>query len=92
MVYDYDRTAADTRPTVTIECDVTGDGDKGVTKILQFLQWCGSIGASRGLDCEGKLVAGFDGDGADSIPEIRVDGKPVKLDKKTRDDFNKILR
>ena len=92
MASDHDRTAADTRPSVTIECDVTGDGDQGVLKILQFLQWMGSIGASRGLDCEGKLVAGFDGDGADSIPEIRVNGKPVKADKKTKDDFHKILR
>ena len=92
-MYDYDRTAADERPPVTIECEVADtDGVDGVLKILHFLKWCGDVGASRGLTCDGTNIGGFDGDGADRINEIRLNGKLVEPDKKTKDDFNKILR
>jgi hypothetical protein len=92
MAYDYDRrTAADTRPTVTIECDVADtDGVKSVIRILQFLQWCGDVGASRGLSCDKKPLAGFDGDGADRINELRVNGKVVEYDKKLSKEFDDI--
>jgi hypothetical protein len=91
MSYNYDRTAADSTPTVTIEVDVVDtEGRDEVLKVLHFFKWCGDVGASRSLDCEGRGIAGFDGDGADRINEIRLNGKPVEPDQKSKELFKKI--
>jgi len=64
-----------------------GEGAEGIIKILTYLQWCGSVGHSCGLvDPDGdygslidgkwhpKSIGGFDGDGADYIDSIKVNG------------------
>ena len=85
----------DKKPNVlTIEIpSKCGDSLQTIQKLMLALKWCGDVGASRGVTVEefgnsGKdLKLGFDGDGADRIQSIKLDGKEVKFkDFFTKDD------
>lgn len=63
----------------TIEIKVTRCGARPLLKILKRLQWWGNIGHMGVCDMEYGFKAGFDGDGSDQIPSIKVNG--IELEK-----------
>ena len=72
---------------VEVSFKVKDDGKVSVLKILRCLEYNGMIGHSFSiiLDPEGDdtLKTGWDGDGADAINDLKVDGKklPKEFDK-----------
>ena len=73
---------------VEVSCKVRGDGLVSVLQVLRHFQYNGSIGHSYSstLDTETKdyqMNVGWDGDGSDSIDDLKVNGK--KLDQKQFD-------
>jgi len=62
--------------TITFDC--TGDAPEELVKFLQELEKMGRMGSSRGFyikwDENHISEYGFDGDGADQIRNIRLDG------------------
>jgi hypothetical protein len=75
VMYNYDRRIT------TIEVDLPADceGVESLLAYLRFLQYLGSVGASRALEVEDHgVITGWDGDGSDRILAIRQDGKEVE--------------
>jgi hypothetical protein len=76
----------------TISFIAHGDSRYMIPKLLRVLAYLGSAGASRTITIEdvpasdqlnlkeGDIRFGFDGDGADKIEDITVDGKPYELE------------
>jgi hypothetical protein len=67
---------------VQVSCRVKGDGLWSVLKVLRHFQYNGMIGHSYSsiLDTdssENRMSVGWDGDGADQIDDITVNGKPL---------------
>jgi hypothetical protein len=65
-----------------VSCRVKGDGLWSVLKVLRHFQYNGMIGHSYSstLDddsSENQMSVGWDGDGADVIDDITVNGKPL---------------
>jgi len=63
--------------TISFEC--TGNAPRNLVSFLKYLEIQGGVGHSMGWtvdDDKGKSY-GFDGDGADRISNIRLDGEPV---------------
>lgn len=87
--------AADLYPpddVITVESGARGDGTKSVIKLLKFLRWMGSAGTSRSIECEGKTITGFDGDGPDSIGAITLNGKTQETSKEEAEEFGELTR
>lgn len=90
MKYSYDRS----KPTTKIEIEVVGkDGADSLQRLLKFIRFMGSIGTSRGIyvDDVKPPIAGWDGDGADAIAKLRVDGKEIEMSEEDRKEFNELL-
>lgn len=90
MKYSYDR-----RPPFKVEVEVYGfDGKDSILRLLKFIRFMGSIGTSRGirLDDNDTTITGWDGDGADKIGDILLDGKKVEMTDEEKADFNEITR
>ena len=71
-----------------VSCRVYGDGLHSILKILRHCQYHGQIGHSFSIvsdpdNSEYKMTTGWDGDGSDSIEDIKVNGK--KLNQKQFD-------
>jgi len=69
---------------IEVSFKVKGDGKYSVVKILDYLRRMGDIGHSHSvvLDPEGDdtTKVGWDGDGADRISDLKVNGKKLKKD------------
>jgi len=75
-----------------ISFKATGEAQFLIPKLLRILAFLGSAGASRTITIEdvpgesegrweeGDIQFGFDGDGADKITDIMIDGKEYSLD------------
>lgn len=90
--YSYDRRD---KPTTKIEVEVVGkDGAESLQRLLKFIRFMGSIGTSRGIyvDNVKQAITGWDGDGADKITSIRVDGVEDETTEVDRKEFNGLLR
>lgn len=86
------RLMADYDDESTVTFKIEGEGKHSVLRMLRVLAFLGSVGASRTIviedvprDAKGRIEGGdmqfgFDGDGADKINDIMVDGKPYTLD------------
>lgn len=76
---------------VEVSFKVSGEASTLVPKLLTILAYLGSAGSSRTVTVEdipagtlgngtrieeGDFQIGFDGDGADKLTDIKVDGKP----------------
>jgi hypothetical protein len=84
--------AAEWDTEVQISFTAKGEAQFIIPKMLAILAYLGSAGASRTITIEdvpassqlgledGDMQFGFDGDGADKITDIMVDGKRFKLD------------
>ena len=78
-----------------IEIEVYGpDAKNAALAVLKFLRYMGDVGSSRALrtDENEKTITFWDGDGADTIRSIRLDGEEVETSKEERDDFAVCLR
>lgn len=76
--------------TTEISFKITGEAQFSVPRMLKILAFLGSAGASRSIIIEdvpgdseglwegGDMTFGFDGDGADKITDLMVDGKPYE--------------
>jgi hypothetical protein len=71
-----------TKETLTLELEVSGDAQKAVLKLLLLLSKLGGWGSSRSVgvidDNEGLEddTVYFDGDGADKVHIVSVNGQP----------------
>jgi hypothetical protein len=69
---------------ITITMGIKGDAESKIAKLLHHISNHCAMGASRdwgivdGDSDEKHLRVGFDGDGADKLIDVKVDGKPVK--------------
>lgn len=69
--------------TITITLGVTGNAKKQLARLLDEISSFCSMGASRswgivdGDKGEGSKID-FDGDGADQLVNIKINGKPLK--------------
>jgi hypothetical protein len=77
------KTTADTyKDAITVSFTVRGEAKSRIPDLLWLLHCLGSMGCSRGITAEGpddqKINFYFDGDGADKIDDIVVDGKPYE--------------
>lgn len=69
---------------VTITMKVRGEALQAVTKVLSLMAYLGGIGASRGIGVTPEeqeykhLTAFMDGDGADKISDLKINGELVK--------------
>lgn len=61
-----------------VEIRVTKSGLLAILPILKRLQWWGNIGHCGTCDMEYGFKRGFDGDGSDQIPLIKVNGRDLK--------------
>jgi hypothetical protein len=57
--------------------DSYGETFEAILRVLKAIKALGDAGHSTSVDIDGKAVAGVDGDGADRIEEILVDGKSL---------------
>jgi hypothetical protein len=77
---------------VEISCKVKGDGKHSILKLLAMCQSTGAMGHSHSIvfdpdSSDYRQSVGWDGDGADSINDIKVDGK--KLSREDEKDLTK---
>lgn len=80
------RVAAKTEGFSEISFKVKGDAANSLVRMLHHIKSTGSIGHSFQIvvdpdSSEYRETYGFDGDGADRIDDIRVDGKPAPDEK-----------
>ena len=85
-------TAKGWQDTSAITFKATGEAQFIIPKLLRVLAYLGSAGASRTITVEdvpasshlgikeGDMKFGFDGDGADKITDITVDGEPYEIE------------
>ena len=65
---------------VKIEIECTEVAAESILKLLEYLKHCGQIGHSVDFKID-DTTFGFDGDGADKISFIKLDGKTYRSDK-----------
>lgn len=77
-----------------IEIECTGDGVKELIHLLKCIKYMGDVGSSRDIYIDKRYrISGWDGDGADKIVKILVNGDDVsKADPEERADFERVLR
>ena len=73
-----------------VSCKVKGDGLWSVLEVLRHFQYNGDIGHSYSstLDAENsdyRMDVGWDGDGADGIKDLKVNGKKLNVKKFDKD-------
>jgi hypothetical protein len=92
--YSYDRREASYAST--IEVDVHSiDGEKALIHLLKFIKWIGDVGAGRSICVEdkNKNLIYWDGDGADKLGKILLNGKEVgDFTKEDREEFDRLTR
>lgn len=76
---------------IRIEIEAKGDGVKNLIHLVKLIKWMGDVGASRDIYIDKyHRVTGWDGDGADKIIRITVNGEDVSLaTKEERADFER---
>jgi hypothetical protein len=87
----YDRRASN---PIKIEVEVSGpDGQDAIVRLLKCIRFMGSIGTSRGIMVEDtkETITSWDGDGADKILSIRVNGQESELTEEERKEFNRMF-
>jgi len=101
-MYNYDRSKSAGDGTIDYDKDVVkievtctdSDGAVGLVRFLQALQMLGDMGCSRGISIRGGLesgrdwnITGWDGDGADKITSIKLNGEEVPEDASLMDRY-----
>lgn len=54
-----------------------GDGLAALLRLLSLVKYNGDVGHSHSIVVDGESVGGWDGDGADRVGEIFVDGEEL---------------
>lgn len=82
----------DDKGFVEVSCQVKGDGLWSVLKLLRNFQYHGGIGHSFGVVSdpdmsEYRMEVGWDGDGADQLKDIKVNGDPLDVKQFDKDEM-----
>ena len=75
---------------IEVSFKVKGDGKHSILSILAMLRYHGQTGHSFSIELDPdnsdyKMTTGWDGDGSDSIDDIKVNGKKI-----SREDLKKL--
>jgi hypothetical protein len=69
---------------VEVSFKIKGDGKRSIVEMLDYIAGIGSVGHSFEIvvdpeSSEYRETFGFDGDGADRIDDIKIDGKKAEF-------------